>query len=62
MKKLVLVSLVCVMGVSTANAGWFGDLFKKSAEPQTLAEACNTDEITSVCPEIALGQKTLTEC
>ena len=62
MKKIVLFGLVCTMGVSTANAGWFGDLFKKSAEPQTLSEACNTDEITSVCPEIALGQKTLTEC
>ena len=62
MKKIVLFGLVCTMGVSTANAGWFGDLFKKSAEPQTLTEACNTDEIASICPEIALGQKTLTEC
>ena len=63
MKKLVLVSLVCVMGaVSNANAGWFSDLFKKEAEPQTLSEACNSDDITSICPEIALGQKTLTEC
>ncbi len=62
MKKIVLFGLVCVMSASTANAGWFGDLFKKSAEPQTLSEACNTDEITSICPEIALGEKTLTEC
>ena len=63
MKKIVFFGLVCVMGVaSNANAGWFGDLFKKQAEPTTLAEACNTDEITSICPEIALGEKTLTEC
>ena len=63
MKKLVLVSMCCVMGaMSTANASWFGNLFKKEAEPQTLSEACNSDDITSICPEIALGQKTLTEC
>jgi len=62
MKKIVLFGLVCVMSVSTANAGWFDNLFKKTAEPTTLGEACNTDEITSICPEIALGEKTLTEC
>lgn len=63
MKKLVLVSMCCVMGaMSTANAGWFGDLFKKEAEPQTLSEACNTDEITAVCPEIVLGEQTLSGC
>ena len=63
MKKLALVSLCCVMGaMSTANAGWFDNLFKKEAEPQTLSEACNSDEITSICPEIALGKQTLTGC
>ena len=63
MKKLALVSLCCVMGaMSTANAGWFDNLFKKEAEPQTLSEACNSDEITAICPEIALGNQTLTEC
>lgn len=62
MKKIVLFGLCATMAVSNANASWFGDLFKKQSEPQTLAEACNTDEITSICPEIALGQKTLTEC
>ena len=63
MKKLVLVSTCCVMGMmSTANASWFSNLFTKEAEPQTLSEACNTDEITAICPEIALGQQTLTEC
>ena len=63
MKKLVLVSLCCVMGaMSTANASWFGNLFKKEAEPQTLSEACNTDEITAICPDIALGEQTLIGC
>ncbi|MBR4507090.1 MAG: hypothetical protein IKP24_00990 [Alphaproteobacteria bacterium] len=62
MKKIVLFGLVCVMSASTANAGWFSNLFSKQAEPTTLGEACNTDEITSICPEIALGEKTLTQC
>ena len=63
MKKLFLVSMCCVMGaMSTANASWFSNLFKKEAEPQTLSEACNTDEITAICPEIALGEKTLAGC
>jgi len=63
MKKLFLVSMCCVMGtMSTANAGWFGNLFKKDAEPQTLSEACNTDEISAICPEIVLGEKTLAGC
>ena len=55
--------MCCVMGaMSTANASWFGNLFKKEAEPQTLSEACNTDEISAVCPEIVLGEKTLAGC
>ncbi|MBR5904508.1 MAG: hypothetical protein IKZ49_03170 [Alphaproteobacteria bacterium] len=63
MKKLVLVSLCCVMGtMSTANASWFSNLFKKDAEPQTLSEACNTDEITAICPDVALGDQTLAGC
>lgn len=62
MKKIVLFGLVCSVVASNANAGWFGNLFTKNAEPQTLSEACNADEITSVCPEMVLGEKTLTEC
>lgn len=63
MKKIVLVSVCCVMGaMSTADASWFGNLFKKEAEPQTLSEACNTDEITAICPGIALGDQTLAGC
>lgn len=48
--------------MSTANASCFSNLFKKEAEPQTLSEACNTDEITAICPEIALGEQTLAGC
>ena len=48
--------------MSSASAGWFDNLFKKDAEPQTLSEACNTDEITAICPEIALGEQTLAGC
>lgn len=63
MKKILFVGLIGLMSVSGANAGWFSDLFSaKPAEPQTLAEACNIDEISAVCPEIILGQKTLIEC
>ena len=64
MKQIFTVSLIAAVAVTTAaNAGW-RDLFglNKNTEPQTLAEACNTDEITSVCPEIILGEKTLIEC
>ena len=63
MKRILMFSLVGVIGATSANAGWFSDLFaKKDAEPTTLGEACNIDEITAVCPEIILGQKTLVEC
>ena len=63
MKKILFVGLIGLMSVSGANAGWFSDLFStKPAEPQTLGEACNIDEISAVCPEIILGQKTLVEC
>lgn len=62
MKRIFLCGVLCLMSVSAANAGWFSDLFSKSSEPETLGEACNVDEITAVCPEIILGQKTLVEC
>ena len=57
MKKIVLFGLCATMCVSNANAGWFSNLFKKTAEPTTLAEACNTDEITAVCPDTVLGER-----
>lgn len=63
MKRILMFGLVGVISATSANAGWFSDLFtKKSDEPATLGEACNIDEITAVCPEIILGQKTLVEC
>ncbi len=63
MKKTVLVSLIGIMAVSAANAGFWSRLgFGKSAEPQTLEQACNKDDITAICPEIALGEKTLVQC
>ena len=62
MKRILMFGLVGVIGATSANAGWFSDLFKKESEPATLGEACNIDEITAVCPEIILGQKTLVEC
>ena len=61
-KKLVL-SLAAIMVATSANAGlldFFG--LKKEAEPTTLAEACNKDEISKVCPEILLGTKTIPTC
>jgi len=63
MKKTVLFGLVGIMLATTANAGLFDSLFgKKEAEPQTLAEACNKDEITALCPDVVLGNKTIQEC
>lgn len=63
MKKALLFGLIAIMSVSSANAGWFSDLFgKKEAEPTTLSEACDINKVTAVCPEIILGQKTLLEC
>ncbi|MBQ6736152.1 MAG: hypothetical protein IJQ90_01545 [Alphaproteobacteria bacterium] len=64
MKRVLTVSLIAAVAVTTAaNAGW-RDMFglNKSTEPTTLAEACNTDEITSICPEMIMGSKTMMEC
>ncbi|MCM1294732.1 MAG: hypothetical protein NC311_04180 [Muribaculaceae bacterium] len=63
MKKLIMFGALGAMMVSTANAGLLDSLFgKKDAEPQTLEEACNKDEITALCPEVILGTKTIQEC
>lgn len=62
MKKVALFGMVCVMSVTSAHAGWFDNLFKKQAEPTTLQEACNKDDITAICPETLLGEKTLVQC
>ena len=63
MKKIFTISAITLCTITSANAGWFSDLFsKKAAEPQTLQEACDLEKIKSICPEIILGQKTLLEC
>ena len=63
MKKLIITGTIAIATMSGANAGWLSDLFsKEEAEPQTLAEACNLDEITAICPEIVLGEQTLLGC
>lgn len=64
MKQMFSVGLIAAVAVTTAaNAGW-RDMFglNKTTEPTTLAEACNTDEITSICPEMIMGSKTMMEC
>ena len=64
MKKYVLFGAAAIMTVSTANAGLldFLGLGQKEAEPTTLAEACNKDEVSKFCPEILLGEKTIPTC
>ena len=62
MKKTLLIALPVAMIASSANAGLLDSLIGKEKEPQTLEEACNTDEIKSICPEILLSDMTVTEC
>lgn len=63
MTKTVLFSMLAITVALPANAGLLDGLFgKKDAEPKTLEEACNKDEITSLCPEVILGTKTIQEC
>ena len=64
MQKKLVFSLSAIMMVTSANAGlldFFG-LGQKEAEPTTLAEACNKDEVSKICPEILLGEKTIPTC
>lgn len=61
MQKKLILSLAAIMAATSANAGWL-DFLKKETEPTTLAEACNKDEISKVCPEILLGEKTIPTC
>lgn len=64
MKRTFTLGLIAAVAVTTAaNAGWRDMLgLNKNTEPKTLAEACNTDEITSICPEMIMGSKTMMEC
>ena len=61
MQKKLVIGLAAIMAATSANAGLF-DMFgfgKKNAEPTTLAEACNKEEISKFCPEILTGEKTI---
>lgn len=64
MQKKLVFSLAAIMVATSANAGWldFLGLGAKEAEPTTLAEACNKDEVSKICPEILLGEKTIPTC
>ena len=63
MKKTLVFGVAAIMAATSANAGWLDFLgLNKSSEPTTLAEACNKDEISKVCPEILLGEKTIPTC
>ena len=63
MKKVAIFAIVAVMAGANANAGLLDSLgLTKKSEPQSLAEACNTDELKSICPEVLFGSMTITEC
>ncbi len=63
MKKILFCACAIFVFASAANAGILDSLgLTKKAEPQTLAEACDTDEIKKICPEVLIGSKSMTEC
>ncbi|MBO4625851.1 MAG: hypothetical protein J5679_01060 [Alphaproteobacteria bacterium] len=64
MQKKLIISLSAIMMATSANAGLldFLGLGQKEAEPTTLAEACNKDEVSKFCPEVLLGEKTIPTC
>ena len=63
MKKVAMFAIIAAMFGANANAGLLDSLgITKKAEPQSLAEACDTDEIKKLCPEVILGDMTITEC
>lgn len=62
MNRVILFGLIGIMTATSANAGWFDKLLGKEKEPATLEEACNKDDLKTICPEILLGTMTTTEC
>ena len=63
MKKIALMAVLAATVTSAANAGILESLgLAKKAEPQSLAEACDTDELKKICPEVLLGTMTMTDC
>lgn len=63
MKKTLVFGVAAIMVATSAHAGLWDMLgLNKTAEPTTLGEACNKDEISKFCPEILLGEKTIPTC
>ncbi len=64
MKKIFTLGLiVATTTISGANAGFWEKLgFGKKSEPATLEQACNTDELTAICPEMVIGSQTMMGC
>ena len=63
MKKIAIFAIIASVMGANANAGLFDSLgLTKKSEPKSLAEACDTDEIKKLCPEIVFGTMTLAEC
>ena len=63
MKKVAIFAIFAAVIGTDANAGLLDSLgLTKKAEPQTLAEACDTDEIKKLCPEVIFGTMTMAEC
>ncbi|MBD5389185.1 hypothetical protein HDR63_02930 [bacterium] len=62
MKKIVVMTGLFLM-MAPAHAGFLDMLgLGQKKEPATFEEACNTDDITAICPEIILGKMTMAEC
>ena len=62
MNKKFLIGIAALLVATNANAGLFGSILGKKSEPATLEEACDTNEITSICSDMILGDMTMTEC
>lgn len=64
MKKTMVFGVAAIMAATSAHAGLFDflGLGQKAAEPTTLAEACNKDEVSKFCPEILTGDMTIPTC
>lgn len=63
MKASVFVVLMGIFVGTSAHAGVLEMLgLGAKKEPTTLAQACDTDEIKKVCPEMILGEMSVTDC
>ena len=63
MKKIFTLGLVLAVTTTAANAGLLQKLgIGKSGQPKTIEEACNTEEITAICPDMLIGSQTMMGC